>query len=156
MLKLISAFCGIFLILGISVASAQTQLDDSEESKMMLMLEFVVKEHMIKPIEARITDRYISENNEGAKAIVIKCNRSGLYSDDYIKEKLHEFTQMKGAFGPESGFGANTEILRPWQERKDIEEIDIDTVWLLYDKIVLNILLGDERVSFMLFKKYWE
>lgn len=154
--KLILAFWGIFLILGTSISSAQIQLDDSEESKMMLITEYVVKEHMIKPIDAKISDRYIADNNEGAKAIVIKCNRSGLYSDNYIKEKFHEFTQMKGAFGPESGFGANTEILRPWQKRDDIEEIDIDTVWLLYEKIVLNILLGEERVSFMIYKKYWE
>lgn len=89
--KLIIAFGVLVLNLGISVALTQTQLDDTEESKMMLMLEYVLKEHMIKPIEARITDRYISENIKGAKAIVIKCNRSGLYSDKYIKEKLHEF-----------------------------------------------------------------
>ncbi len=146
---------GIFLVLKIPIVSAQTGLDDSEESEIMLMLEFVVKEHMIKPINAKIEERYIAENQEGAKIIVIKCNRSRLYSDNFIKQKLHEFTQMRGHFGPESGFGANTEIIRPWQSRNDIEEIDIDTVWLLYEETVLNILLGEEVISFMIFQKYW-
>lgn len=42
---------------------------------------------------------------------------------------------MKGLFGPESDFSANTEILRSWQKREDIEEIDIHTVWLLMTRL---------------------
>lgn len=145
----------IFLALRIPIASAQIGSEDPKEHEIMLMIEFIVKEHLIKPINAEIKERYIIENPEGAEIIVIKCNRSSLYSDNYIKERLHEFTQKRGYFGPESGFGANTEIARPWQPRNDIEEIDIDTVWLMYEETVLNILLGEEVISFMIFQKYW-
>lgn len=156
MSKLFISFILLFTFFGASIASAQTEYDDSEILEMILMLEYAVKQHLIEPIDARIDERYIAEKDDGAKILIIKCDRSDLYSDNYIKKKLHEFTEMKGIYGPESGFGANTDIIRPWQKREDIEEIDIDTVWLLYDTIVLNILLGEERVSFMLFKKYWE